>query len=549
MNRIVTAFIVLCCSSLHIFAADSVTVDLYHEHQTILANGINFEGYHRRGGNEVIASKFNTMLDDLNSQLLRVGMPLEEWEPSNDNNDPGTFNWSGFKSTSGVVNSFKRLQTLHDRGYDLWCAIWDVADWNVKNPSDGSARRLKNIDEFVEAVCAYLYQLKEEYGVELTYVSVNEPSIAEENGWGGYQIALSPEEQADIILKGGKRFEEMGIHTKWLIALHKVYPSELKQAQQIYNTPGVIDYIGGFDFHGYWWQEGHDAELAAWGEWTSTTGLPNIAGECDYDNQFWKRDDRHLWSHGIETGKLLYKMYTVARAEGSLLWYGDAPTSNRPYRFANKHFYEFMNPGSIILESASTSSSVQVTAFKHVQHDKFAVILQNNSSSARDITLTGLPPKTMQWIESKSGSYYKTVDSNLTPDNGTLTLTLAGNSINTIHGAGGGTPTAEFSIEPNIGLPPLEVTFDASASSDPQGTAIETYTWDFDDGTTETTTNPIITHTFETSGTYRVSLDIINAEGEKATATGIVYASGKAEIRSTDKTPMTDEMHVDVDET
>ncbi|MBN1480835.1 PKD domain-containing protein [candidate division KSB1 bacterium] len=522
-------------------AVDTVYVDLYDEQQTILGNGINFEGYHRTGGSEVLASKFTTMLTNLNSQLLRVGMPLEEWEPANDDGDAQNINWPNFVDAGRVANSFNRLQNLDGSGYDLWLAIWDIADWNVKNPGNDSQRRIKNIDEFVESITTYLIRAKEKYGVEPKYVSVNEPSIAEENGWGGYQIALSVQEQAEIILKAGARFRDRNLSTKWLIALHKAYPSELEQARRIYETTGVIDYIAGFDFHGYWWQTGHDAELAAWAEWTATTGLPNFAGECDYDNQFWQLDSavKARWEHAIETGTLLFKMYTVAQAEGSLLWYGDAPTSSRPYRYANKHFYDFMNPGSIMLHSRSTTNSVLATAFKHKMEDKFAVILQNSGGSAREVVLTGVPNKSLTCIESRDGSHYKTVNTNLTPVDGAVTITLAAQSINTLHGTGGGTPTATFSVSPQIGLPPLIVTFDASASFDPQGTPFSTYQWDFGDGESKSVSVPVTLHTYSKAGTYTVTLEIMNAEGEKATAHAPVYVSAKAEINSTSDAPMT----------
>lgn len=474
------------------------------------------------------------------SQLLRVGMPLEVWEPSNDNSDAQNINWTNFVDAGGVANSFNRLQLPDGSGYDLWPAIWDIADWNVKNPGNDSQRRIKNIDEFVESMTAYPIRAKEKYGVEPKYISVNEPSIAKENGRGGYQIALSVQEQTEIILKAGARFRERNLSTKWLIALHKVYPSELEQAQDIYDTPGVIDYIAGFDFHGYRRQTGHDAEPAAWAQWTANTGLPNFAGECDYDNEFWKLDsvDKARREHAIETGTLLFKMYIVAQAEGSLLWYGDAPTSNRPYRYANKHFYDFMNPGAIIFHSRSTTNSVLATAFKHKTEDKFAVILQNSGGSAREVVLTGVPNKSLAWIESRDGSYYRTVNPHLAPVDGAVTITLAAQSINTLHGTGGGTPTAKFTVTPQIGLPSLIVTFDASASFDPQGTAFTMYQWDVGDGERKSVAVPVTQHTYTKAGTFTITLEITNAEGEKAAAHALVYVSAKAEINSTSDTPM-----------
>ena len=135
-----------------------------------------------------------------------------------------------------------------------------------------------------------LIHAREKYGVEPLYVSVNEPTIAAENGWGGYNIALTPDEQIELIRKAGRLFEENSIKTKWLIALHKICPSEIKQAKEIYADAEVKNMQQRFDFHGYGM---HTAEmetcLRAWKEWSSTTELPTFCGECDYDNRFWER--------------------------------------------------------------------------------------------------------------------------------------------------------------------------------------------------------------------------------------------------------------------
>lgn len=74
---------------------------------------------------------------------------------------------------------------------------------------------------------------------------------------------------------------------------------------------------------------------------------------------------------------------------------------------------------------------------------------------------------------------------------------------------------AHFSFAPstpNVGDP---VTFNASLSQDPGGT-ITNYTWDWDDTSSNVTTNPIITHTFSANGSYNVNLTITDNDGLKA---------------------------------
>jgi PKD repeat protein len=98
-----------------------------------------------------------------------------------------------------------------------------------------------------------------------------------------------------------------------------------------------------------------------------------------------------------------------------------------------------------------------------------------------------------------------------TYDNGTATvdqLALAAQNL---------PPTAVFTPSLAAGDVPLDVTFDASASGDPDG-AITKYEWDFDgDGVFETDggTNPVIQHTFINGGEYDVSLRVTDNDPEQ----------------------------------
>ncbi|WP_167960949.1 PKD domain-containing protein, partial [Saonia flava] len=70
-------------------------------------------------------------------------------------------------------------------------------------------------------------------------------------------------------------------------------------------------------------------------------------------------------------------------------------------------------------------------------------------------------------------------------------------------------PVAVATATPESGDAPLEVSFIGSGSTDDVG--IVSYAWDFDDGGSSTEPNPI--YTFETVGSYQVTLTVVDAEG------------------------------------
>lgn len=90
-------------------------------------------------------------------------------------------------------------------------------------------------------------------------------------------------------------------------------------------------------------------------------------------------------------------------------------------------------------------------------------------------------------------------------------------------GGGGGSggpppnrpPAASFTVTPDGGPPPLTVAFDASGSSDADGSITE-YAWDF--GNTATGTGQTIDNTYDRSGAYEVRLTVTDDDGSQATA-------------------------------
>ncbi len=135
---------------------------------------------------------------------------------------------------------------------------------------------------------------------------------------------------------------------------------------------------------------------------------------------------------------------------------------------------------------------------------------------------------------STTGSFTASIPSSLTSRTITLlALTSDGNTSEfsrniTVPGSGGVSPnqppTAAFSVACNR----LSCSFDASNSSDVDGT-ITSYTWSFGDGTVGT--GRTVSHTFPASGTYQVTLTATDDKGATASATRGVKVSAKRASR------------------
>ena len=79
-------------------------------------------------------------------------------------------------------------------------------------------------------------------------------------------------------------------------------------------------------------------------------------------------------------------------------------------------------------------------------------------------------------------------------------------------------PIARFTVFPGSGAAPLDVIFDGTGSSDPDGNIV-TYSWKAGDGASVSGSNAIVHHLYEQAGTFTASLTVIDDRGARDTTT------------------------------
>lgn len=109
------------------------------------------------------------------------------------------------------------------------------------------------------------------------------------------------------------------------------------------------------------------------------------------------------------------------------------------------------------------------------------------------------------------------VDLKVGPDGALYYLSIFQGAVNRIRStATNSPPTASFTAIPQTGPVPLLVSFNAAASSDPDGDPL-IYAWDFGDGTPPGS-GAAVNHTYQDRGLYTATLTVSDGRGGTATA-------------------------------
>jgi PKD repeat protein len=192
---------------------------------------------------------------------------------------------------------------------------------------------------------------------------------------------------------------------------------------------------------------------------------------------------------------------------------------------ADVDVYSFVTTGgsvSLAIDPVAIGANLDIAA--NLYNASGTLLAQSNPVDALNATLTTTVP---------AGTYYLSIGgggkgdlASGYPDYGSLGQYRVSGSY---AGSGAVAPVAVASATPTSGLAPLNVSFTGSGSTDSDG-SIVAYAWNFGDGTTASTANPL--KTYGTPGSYSARLTVTDSQGLTNTASvGITVNAATPALR------------------
>jgi O-glycosyl hydrolase len=431
----------------------NVTIDAATKFQTMQGfGGFGAKDVYWNSGPFTSPSFVNDLINDLGLTILRDNIPTN-FEDVNDDNDPNTTTLSNFHYGS-FTDHIQYLKDMKAAGLQkLIISSWSPPAWmktnnNVNgpkadapayNPNPTSANnqlRTDMYDEFAERCVAYIKIVKQETGIDVYAISLqNEPRFSEP-----YESCVfNGEALRDLIKVVGARLAKEGMSTKIFMPEDIGYLDGVSgMVQPTLNDADARKYTNIIAVHGYALDgvTANSPDAITWQtmySWGAQYGMPLWMTETSgYSNDM---------KGAIDLSKAMYTAINFGNVSAWLYWELSQQTidefslmsssgekSKRYY--VSKNFYHYVRPGDYRIKcAADDNSNIYALAFKNDAEKTTTIILINDNASDKAIKLSGnsSPAQFNQYITSanedcKDHGVMKSTDALLLPSNSVTTL-------------------------------------------------------------------------------------------------------------------------------
>jgi len=417
----------------------------------------------------------NQVIDTLGCTFIRTQIYWDA-EPVNDNTDPNVINWSKFKFDVNTDNGkqFTFIRDLGLKGAKLLATVWTPPIWMKgleefhgtlwdnpvrRRPSDsdldqncawcggadgceqvGGWLKIEYYDEFAEYLVAYVKKVKEQTGVDVWGINIqNEPYFA--NPFES--CVVIPEEYAEILKTVGERFAAEGINTRLFGPEHMgeiTWGVNNEYMKEILDDETVKPFLSFYAVHSY-----VDGVATDYGSAEGWTALYEKIVKI-HDKELWMTEtsdfDKQGYDLAFSMAKSLYLGLKFGHISGWVYWaMADYVIKNNkltPLGRAFQQYYRFLLPGTVMIKTTAADNDLLVVAGK--KNDNWVIIIINNSDQDKTIQLngTGIPAE-YKLFRTSAAENFKQL-----PNTGLTGIIMKANSISTL--SYGNLPTKQEEI-------------------------------------------------------------------------------------------------------
>ena len=348
----------------------------------------------------------------LHPRWARIEMKMTAWEPkgapAGDRSDAQLLA-AADRAGSDLHRSFAIARTLQSGGTALCMSLWDPPPWMFKSrparPDQGGPISAEEWPQVVAAVTSHLLYAKEQYGIEPSLFSFNEPDE-------GVRIRMTAEEQRDIARMLGRSFAQAGLKTRFLAGDVAAFRRTADYVKLALADPQARQAIGAVGVHS--WGGALSGQMRDWLGAASSHDLPLLVTEAGLDTD-WRFVGGWLNSpaYALEEQRLFQQLLAVAHPAALLEWeytpdYGLGQVSRLDPRQVTptRRFYflqpwcDFMPARASAVPSQSSAPDVSATALRGGAEPAEQWTIQVlNVGGQREVTITGLPKQLVRLRE------------------------------------------------------------------------------------------------------------------------------------------------------
>ncbi|TVR53080.1 MAG: hypothetical protein EA425_03945 [Puniceicoccaceae bacterium] len=385
---------------------------------------------------------YDRAVHELGVSMIRLPMP-DFMEPFNDDDDPDHFNWDGFKiraidGETGLDYRMMILQEFKQRGVTRFMASpWSAPAFTKTNRATRNAGylRMDKTEEFAEFMAAFIILAKRNWDINIGAVTLQNELLFNHSFGSGMYTAYQLREAVRAVMR---KFDREGINTLLLLPEDMTQVDRLiEYMQPVMDDPETRHYRGHLASHR---QDRFDG-VRRWREHTADWGRQNWMTETSGHPQTWPgaiqmARDMHEYLVGGDFSAWVYWQLTDQESAGQYAIMVDyQPT---PKFYAAKHFYRYIRPGAVRVETTPEMGAVLPSAYRHHVDGTLTLVLINPTEEEQTLRLAfegGVVPLVLEGFLSTpkqggAGEGFLPIDP-MTPDD---TITLPPMSILTLLG-------------------------------------------------------------------------------------------------------------------